>query len=100
MESNKPKKRFSTGAISATIWENQGISRNAGAPVSFNTVSLQRRYKDKEGVWKSTNTLRLNDLPKAVLVMQKAYEYLTLRELSSSTSSEEETDVSEEDIVM
>jgi hypothetical protein len=102
MESNKPKKRFSTGAISATIWENQAISKNAGAPVSFNTISMQRRYKDKEGVWKSTNSLRVLDLPKAILVMQKAFEYLTLRELESSPSSNDSQteEANAEEIVM
>ena len=97
MEPNKPKKKFSTGAISATIWQNQG-TRKTGESVSFNTVSLQRGYKDKEGNWKSTSTLRINDIPKAILVLQKAYEHLTLRELE--TNSQEIMDVSEEEIVM
>lgn len=97
MEPNKPKKKFSTGAISATIWQNQG-TRKTGESVSFNTVSLQRGYKDKEGNWKSTSTLRINDIPKAILVLQKAYEHLTLRELE--TNSQDGMNISEEEIVM
>jgi len=34
------------------------------------------RYRDKAGQWKGTNRLSLNDLPKAILALQKAYEYL------------------------
>ena len=79
MEKNVPEKKFSTGVITATVWQNQGRSRN-GEVVGFRTISLQRRYKDKNGAWQSASSLRLNDLPKATLVLQKAYEYLVLRE--------------------
>lgn len=85
MESrNVPEKKFSTGVITATIWQNQGKSRN-GEIVGYRTVSLQRRYKDKNGVWQSANSFRVNDLPKAALVLQKAYEYLVLREQETAS---------------
>ena len=80
---NIPEKKFSTGSLSATVWQNQGKSKE-GDDVSFRTVSFQRRYKDKNGEWQSTNTLRINDLPKASLVLQKAYEYLVMRELQNA----------------
>ena len=79
---NLPEKKFSTGALSATVWENQGKSKD-GEDVSFRTVTFQRRYKDKNGEWQSTNSLRLNDLPKASLVLQKAYEYLVMKEMTA-----------------
>jgi len=81
---NLPEKRFSTGAISATIWKNQTIGKN-NEPVEFRTVSLQRRYKDADGNWQSSSSLRVNDLPKAVLVLNKAYEYLVLKEQDAVT---------------
>ena len=80
---NIPEKKFSTGGLTATVWENQGKSKE-GLDVSFRTVSFQRRYMDKEGEWQSTNTLRVNDLPKASLVLQKAYEYLVMKELQNA----------------
>ena len=70
---NIPEKKFSTGGLIATVWENQGKSK-AGEEVSLKTVSFQRRYMDKNGDWQSTNTLKINDLPRASLVLQKAYE--------------------------
>lgn len=92
-----PEKKFSTGAISAIIWKNNGTSKN-GVPVEYRTVQLDRRYKDKEGNWQSSGSLRLNDLPKASLVLQKAYEYLVLKgqDASSSVSSE----IEDEEIVI
>jgi len=66
----KPEKKFKAGPVSSTIWQN---NHEKGA---FYTISISRNYKDKEGNWQSTNSLRLNDLPKATVVLQKAYEYL------------------------
>ena len=91
---NLPEKKFSTGTVTATVWQNQGKSRT-GETTSFRTVSFQRRYKDKNEVWQSTNTLRINDLPKAALVIQKAYEYLVLREAQDGNSYSEETVIEE-----
>lgn len=84
---NMPEKKFSTGVISATIWKNQGQAKD-GKQTEFRTISLQRRYKDKEGNWQSTNSMRINDLPKASLVLNKAYEYLVIREDEASASSD------------
>ena len=96
MESrNVPEKKFSTGVITATVWQNQGKGRN-GEIVGYRTVSLQRRYKDKNGVWQTANSLRVNDLPKASLVLQKAYEYLVLREQGVTSDYEVDEDIIEE----
>ena len=80
---NIPEKKFSTGGLTATVWENQGKSKD-GLDVSYRTVSFQRRYMDKNGDWQSTNTLRINDLPKASLVLQKAFEYLVMKEIQNA----------------
>jgi hypothetical protein len=86
---NLPEKKFSTGAITATIWKNNGVSKQTGEGTEYNTISLQRSYKDKDGKWQSTTSLRVNDLPKASLVLHKAYEYLVLRERDSDVPIEE-----------
>lgn len=70
----QPDKKFKAGAISATVWENKQDS------FSYFTVSLERNYKDKMGSWKTTNSMRINDLPKAKLALEKAYEYLVLKD--------------------
>ena len=79
---NVAQKRFSTGSINATIWTNKALKE--GREITFSTVSFGRRYQDKEGSWKTTNSLRANDLPKAVVVLNKAYEYLTLKKTEES----------------
>ena len=76
---NLPEKKFSTGGVVATVWNNEGKSRE-GQQTSYHTVSFQRVYRDEAGQWQSTSSLRVNDLPKASLVLEKAYEYLVMKE--------------------
>ncbi|MEM4267667.1 MAG: hypothetical protein QXK37_02445 [Candidatus Woesearchaeota archaeon] len=72
---NQPEKKFRAGAVAATIWQNQSPTEGK----SYRTVSLERVYMDKSNQWQSTTSMRVNDLPKAALVLSKAYEYLTLQ---------------------
>ncbi len=94
---NTPEKKFSTGAISATVWKNSGKTKE-GEETEYRTISIDRRYKDKNDEWQSTNSLRVNDLPKAALVLTEAYKYLVLRDTSSTDSISSEDGF--EEIVM
>ncbi|MFW5990848.1 MAG: hypothetical protein ACOCZ6_03560 [Nanoarchaeota archaeon] len=68
-----PLKSFKAGPIRATIWENPTGKEDSS---TFKSISLDRIYKDKEGQWQKSSTLRIGDLPKASVVLNKAYEYL------------------------
>ena len=72
---SKPEKVFKIGAVRASIFRN-AIERQ-GKQVMLPKVVLEVRYRDKSGTWKGTNSLSLNELPKAVLALQKAFEYLS-----------------------
>ena len=74
--------KYKAGAISATIWNNETIKD--GKPAAYKTISLQRSYKDKDGAWKTTNSFRVADLPKAVVVLNKAFEHLVLSQGDSA----------------
>jgi hypothetical protein len=76
---NMPEKKFRAGAVSATVWSNKGHS-NKGEETEYQTISLERHYMDKQGQWQSTNSFRIGDIPKANIVLQKAYEFLILNE--------------------
>ncbi len=73
-----PIKKFSSGGVTAAIWENNG--QKDGKPYSFNTVSLQRSYKDDKGEWHNTGSLRERDLLAAAFVLTQAYEELALKD--------------------
>jgi len=70
----QPERTFKAGQISATIWRRENLD-------GFNVV-LEKTYKDREGNWKKTNNLSTNDLPKAELILKRAYEFIVLKEAS------------------
>ena len=72
---SKPEKVFKIGAVRASIFRNT-IERQ-GKQVMMPKVILEVRYLDKSGQWKGTNSLSLNEVPKAILGLQKAFEYLS-----------------------
>ena len=63
----KPVNVEKVGGITVSTWEND--SKNG----KFYTMTLQRCYKEGEE-FKYTGNLRVNDLPKAILALQKTYE--------------------------
>lgn len=79
MEKNQPQNKFRAGAVCATVWTNSAVGKD-GEEREYSTISIERNYKDKNGEWKSTNSMRINDLPKAALVLSKAYECLILNQ--------------------
>ena len=70
----KPEIVFKVGAVRAAVFRNT-IEKN-GQFIPLPKVVIEVRYKDKTGQWQGTNSLSLNDLPKAILALQKAFEYL------------------------
>jgi hypothetical protein len=81
---NNLEKKFSTGAISSAVWKNEGLNAN-GEIVEFRSITCQKRYVDKNTKeWKSTECFNIADLPKVIVVLQKAYEYCILRDMTDS----------------
>ena len=77
VQANVPEKKFRAGTIAATIWKNS--HEKDGRSFEVHSISFERSYKDKDSdEWKTTSSLRAMDLPKAVVVLNKAYEYLVL----------------------
>jgi len=73
-----PVDKVKIGGVSCDTWENDGEHSK------FYTHTLQRSYK-QGSEWKHTNSLRTQDLPKAILALQKAYE-------KSFTTEQDESD--------
>ena len=71
---SKPETVFKVGVVRASVFRN--IIEKNGRSIPLPKVVVEVRYKDKTGQWKGTNSLSLNDLPKAILALQKAFEYL------------------------
>ncbi len=65
----RPENEFKAGAVRASIWSNL---RKTGTGNCFNSrkLVLERIYKDSQGNFKTTNSLDINNIPKAIIVLQ------------------------------
>jgi hypothetical protein len=70
----KPVAKFRAGQVSAAIWENE-ITVNGRKAVMLK-ASVERRYKDKDGEWKSSNSFSRNEIPLAIYCLQKSLEHI------------------------
>lgn len=78
-DSQQPVKEFRVGGISTSVWSNE--SEKDGRIVRRYSVRLKKRYRDRQsGEWKDSDYLFTDDLPRARLVLDKAYEYVALKE--------------------
>ena len=71
----QPEITFRHGPCSASVFQNE--YNRGDEKLLIRSVSFQRRYQDREGDWQTTSSPNVNDIPKAVLVLNKAYEFLT-----------------------
>ena len=85
----KPEQKFQAGGIEASIFENE-IQHN-GKKINIKKVAFQKRYKSDQG-WKTTYSLDINDIPKAILVLSKAYEFLVL---NANSHTEKDCEIGE-----
>jgi len=72
MSQQTPLAKFKAGSVSAALWENE-IQVN-GRPTTLLKATIERRYKDAAGNWKSSCSFSRNEIPLAVHCLQKAFE--------------------------
>lgn len=75
-ESKAPEKSFRAGNCSASVFINE-VEKD-GEKIKIPKVAIDIGYKDKEGNWQSTNRVDTNEIPKVMLVLGKAYEWLVM----------------------
>lgn len=69
-----PKETYKAGAVSVSVFENVNKGKD---DIAFTTLSfnVQRAYTEDDGkTWKHTSSFKLNDVPKLISMLQKAYE--------------------------
>ena len=80
MSNDKPIKRFRAGSVEAAVWKNEQVDQN-GQTVERHSVTIRKSYRDKEsGQWKQSDSFFPSDLPRLALVVQKAFEFVSLNE--------------------
>jgi len=74
MEAQQPIAKFRAGAIACAVWENE-ITVN-GKPEKVLKASVSRRYRDRSGAWKTSQSFSRAEIPLAVYALQKAFEFM------------------------
>jgi len=75
---SKPIKDFRSGGIQASVWRNE--TEKNGQVVVRHSVRIQKQFRNKNGDYENTEYYFRDDLPKLILVAQKAFEFITLKE--------------------
>ena len=88
MSQQIPIAKFRAGQVSAALWENQ--IEVGGRPVRMLKATIQRRYKDTDGNWKSATSFSRNEIPLAVHCLQKAFEKIVELQNGASTNGSQE----------
>jgi len=90
MTGQRPVAKFTAGQVSAAIWENE-VTTKAGKKVTMLKASVERRYKDRDGQWKSSGSFGRNEIPLAIYCLQKSMEHIIEGQKDEDSSVEEET---------
>ena len=83
--------KFRAGQVSCALWENE-INVN-GDPKTVLKASIQRRYKDSDGNWKSSQSLGRNEIQLAIYCLEKAFDKIVQEETAESGSNGVEEEV-------
>ncbi len=82
-----PLKKFRAGSVSCALWENE--AKVNGKTVTMLKATIGRRYRDKDGNWKSSNSFGRNEIPLAVYCLEKAFEAIVEEENVQLADGEE-----------
>ena len=91
MAQSKPVQKFRAGAISCALWENE-ITVN-GRKIKVLKATVERRYKDGDE-WKSSGSYGLNEIPRAIWCLQKAFDHM----IEENNTRSDEGSIDEETI--
>ena len=67
----QPLKKFSAGQVSCALWENEVKVGDRIVPMLKATI--ERRYRDSAGHWKSSGSFSRNEIPFAIYCLMKAF---------------------------
>lgn len=84
--------KYTAGQVSAALWENE-ISTGNGKQATMLKATLQKRFKDRDGAWKSSNSFNRNEIPLAVYCLNKCFQFMIEEQRGSDDGSGVEEEV-------
>jgi len=86
MEKQKPTAKFQAGQVACALWGNEITVGDR--TVTVLRATLERRYKDDNGGWRSSKSFSRNEVPLAIHCLQQAF--TTMIEHQRKTNDDEE----------
>jgi hypothetical protein len=84
---SRPEKIIMVGPCRVSVFRNKTRLKD-GKEVDIPKVVLEVRYKDKQGRWKGTHSLSLHEIPKAIVALETAFEWLTTKTVGGKAKAE------------
>ena len=72
MGTKEPIRRIQAGQVTCALWENAATVN--GKLQTILKATIDRRYLDRDGQWKTSQSFSRNEIPLAIFVLQKAFE--------------------------
>jgi len=82
---SKPIKDFRASNIQASVWRNE-VQKDGQTVVRY-SVKIQKQYRKDDGDYQETNYYFRDDIPRLILVAQKAFEFIALNESKDAEES-------------
>ena len=82
-----PLVKFQAGAISCALWESD-VNFN-GQMKTMLKATIERRYKDSSGQWKSSNSFGRNDIPLVQWCLSQAFTTMIQKKSNGDRVEEE-----------
>jgi hypothetical protein len=83
--SQRPVKEFRAGPVKVAIWQNE--AEQDGRPVIRHSIRIGKRYFDRQqNAWQDSDYFFVNDLPRLRLLVEKAFEFIALKESDPDSS--------------
>ena len=74
MANAKPVHKIRAGQVSCALWENE-MTLSGGRKIKALKATVERRYKDGDE-WKSSGSYGLNEIPRAIGCLHKAFDHM------------------------
>jgi len=84
--SKGPLAKFKAGAISCALWESEANVN--GQMKTMLKATVERRYKDANGQWKSSNSFGRNEIPLVQWCLDQAFTAMVQEKVSGEQIEE------------
>ncbi len=78
MVAQLPMAKFRAGQVNCALWENE--INVSGETKKVLKASVERRYKARDGEWKSSGSFSRNEIPLAIYCLQQAFEAIIAKD--------------------